>query len=55
MPQDQQDMDERRHEMADKIITKMTMDNKDAASIAAQKKVNKETLGHEGEPKVEQH
>jgi hypothetical protein len=55
MADDEKSMDERRKEMADKIITDMVLDNKDAESIAEQKKVNKETLGHEGSANVEQH
>ena len=48
MADDRKSMDERRKEMADKIISDMVLDKKDAQSISEQKKVNKQTLGHEG-------
>ena len=44
------DMDKRRSDKANEIITKMTLNNpSDGEAIAAQKKANKELLGHEGE------
>jgi hypothetical protein len=44
------DMDKRRSDKANEIITKMTLNNpSDAEAIAIQKKTNKELLGHEGE------
>ena len=52
MTDDQKSMDERRKDMADKIITDMVLDKKDAQSISEQKKVNKQTLGHEGSASV---
>ena len=52
MADDRKSMDERRKEMADKIISDMVLDQKDAQSISEQKKVNKQTLGHEGSASV---
>ena len=52
MADDRKSMDERRKEMADKIISDMVLDKKDAQSISEQKKVNKQTLGHEGSASV---
>ena len=52
MTEDQKSMDERRKELADKIISDMVIDGKDAESINEQKKVNKQTLGHEGSASV---
>ena len=52
MTDDQKSMDERRKDMADKIISDMVIEGKDAESISEQKKVNKQTLGHEGSASV---
>lgn len=43
-------MDEKRKQIADKIIDKMTMDGASQKDINQQKETNKELLGHEGEP-----
>ena len=48
-------MDDRRKEMADKIITDMVVDGKDAESIAKQKEANKQAFGHEGSADVSKH
>ena len=52
---DEKTMDEKRKDMADKIITKMVIDGSDAQSIAKQKEANKQAFGHEGSANVEQH
>lgn len=49
---DDDKMDKRRKEAADKIITKLTAEGKDK-DIPAQKKANKEAFGHEGEADVD--
>ena len=51
----EQEMDARRKALADKIITDMELDHKDAESIAKQKEANKQSLGHEGSADVEAH
>lgn len=48
-------MDERRKEKADQIITTMHDNNASPQDIAAQKKANKESFGHEGEHDPENH
>ncbi|MGZ8285652.1 MAG: hypothetical protein ACXW27_05495 [Allosphingosinicella sp.] len=49
---DEDKMDARRKEQANKIITKLVAAGK-SGDIPAQKKANKELLGHEGEATVE--
>lgn len=49
---DEDKMDAKRKEMANKIITKLAAAGK-RGDIPAQKKANKELLGHEGEATVE--
>lgn len=49
---DEDKMDAKRKATADKIITKLVVAGK-RADIPAQKKANKELLGHEGEATVE--
>ncbi|MGZ9063511.1 MAG: hypothetical protein ACXW2K_16630 [Allosphingosinicella sp.] len=49
---DEDKMDARRKEQANKIITKLVAADK-SGDIPAQKKANKELLGHEGEATVE--
>ena len=50
-----EEMDARRKALADRIITDMVLDHKDAESIAKQKEANKQSLGHEGTANVEAH
>lgn len=51
MSDDEQDknMDEKRKKIADNVIRKMVDKGASSADIAHQQKVNKETLGHEGD------
>ncbi len=49
------EMDERRKQKANEIITKMHDDKKSPADIAAQKKANKQSFGHEGEYDPDNH
>ena len=48
-------MDQRRQDKANEIITKMHDDGASPQDIAAQKKANKESFGHEGEHDPENH
>lgn len=49
---DEDKMDSKRKAMADKIITRLVAAGK-SGDIPAQKKANKELLGHEGEATVD--
>jgi len=42
-------MDEKRKQIADNVIRKMVDKGASSSDIAHQQKVNKETLGHEGD------
>ncbi|WP_255335743.1 hypothetical protein [Methanosarcina sp. KYL-1] len=48
----EKEMDERRKKNANKIIDKMVENGASRGDIAAQKKANKELLGHEGDPDI---
>jgi hypothetical protein len=45
----EQEMEQKREEIADKIITEMTESGASQSDIEQQKKTNKDLLGHEGE------